>query len=110
MLIMGVPVLAAMGMMGVSLWFLIVLCLIPLGFGMAFQLILTAVTEQRGLLLVPAGIGLIGLVLSLIFLGSSLPPLALIIYWMIYFLVLWLTWLVVYKVKRYFARRWKRSE
>ena len=110
MLIMGIPVLATIGMMGISLWFLIILCLIPLGFGVIFQLILTAITEHRGLLFAPAGIGLIGFILSLIFLGSDLPVFTFIVYWLIYFLAIWLTWFIVCKLKCYFAGRWKRSE
>lgn len=107
---MGLPVLATMGIVGIGLWLLFLLCLVPLGIGLTIQLVLTAVTENRWIHCIPAGLGLWCLAISLIFLNQMLPPVFTLIYWAVYFLIVWLTWLVVMKIKNWIAGRRQRSE
>lgn len=95
---LAMPVLAAFGAMA-----LFVLCA-PFCVGVFLQLVLSIVAEKRWILWVPAGLGVLGLVWSLYGFLPDLPILYILIYWALYFLVLWLTWLVVDQIKKFIAR------
>lgn len=107
---MGVPVLATMGLMGVSLWLAWLLSSVPLIFGILLQLILTAVTERKIILWIPAVLGVLGLIGMVVVLFPERIAWIAVIYWVIYFLFIWLTWLLTVRIKRKIAQCRKRSE
>ncbi len=72
----------------------VILCL-PFWIGVGLQVILTAVTERKTWLALPAALGAACAAGYLVWLGELVPLWFLAIYWMTYFLCLWLArWLV----------------
>ena len=92
------PALAAFGVMSVF-----VLCA-PFCVGLFLQLVLTVFGQKRWVLYIPAGLGVLGLAGTLVFFHPNPPVLYILIYWALYFLALWLTWLVVDQIKKFIAR------
>lgn len=77
---------------------------IPFCVGMFLQLILTIFGQKRWVLYVPAGLGVLGLTASLIWLIQTLSLPTIFMYWGLYFIALWLTWLVVSQIKKAIAK------
>ncbi len=71
---------------------------------MALQLMLSIVARRRWVLGVPAALGGIGAVVSLVYLLGILPLGGILLYWGVYFLSLWLVWLIVSQVKQALCR------
>ena len=69
------------------------------------QLVLTIVGDKVWVMCVPAGLGVLGLIGSLIGLLDNIPLVGILIYWGIYFLCIWVIWLVVTQVKKYIRRK-----
>ena len=96
------PVLGLMAVYGVIV---LVILSVPFCVGMFLQLVLTVFGQKHWVLWVPAGLGALGLAGSLAFFLPDVPVLYILVYWALYFLALWLTWLVVDQIKKFIARR-----
>lgn len=81
----------------------VVLCA-PFCAGIVLQLLLTVFGQKKWVLYVPAGLGALGLAGSLLWLLGDVPFTVLLVYWGIYFLALWITWLVVTQIKQAAAK------
>ena len=77
----------------------------PICIGGFLQLVLTIVAEKIWVMCVPAGLGVLGLIASLIGLLGTIPLVGILIYWGIYFLCMWVIWLVVTQIKKYIAKK-----
>jgi len=87
------PLLAFYGVIAAAL-----LCA-PFWVGVTLQAILSAVTEKRALLSIPAILGAVCAV-GYFFLFRGLAPLWFqLIYWAVFYLCLWLAWLIVSKLR-----------
>ena len=58
---------------------------------------------------VPAGLGVLGLALSFLFLLGAIPWGGILLYWALYFLWIWLIWLVVAQIKKSVGR-WREKQ
>ncbi len=87
------PMLAVFGIIAA-----VALCL-PFWMGLGLQAILTAVTEERKLLILPAVLGGICAVGYFFWFFGVIPVWFQLLYWAVFFLCLWLTWLVVGKLR-----------
>ena len=74
---------------------------VPFCLGGFFQLGLT--------IAVPAGLGVLGLALSFLFLLGAIPWGGILLYWALYFLWIWLIWLVVAQIKKSVGR-WREKQ
>lgn len=92
------PALITFGAFAIFIWFA------PFFIGMFLQFVLSIVAEKLWIRCIPAGLGMIGLTWCLYVLLPELPVLYILIYWAVYFLLLWLTWLVVDQIKKFIAR------
>ena len=77
----------------------------PFCIGGFLQLILTIIGEKVWVMCVPAGLGVLGLIGSLIGLLGDIPLVGILIYWGIYFLCIWVIWLVVTQIKKYIRKK-----
>lgn len=83
---------------------------LPFLLGGVLQLLLTVFSAgKRWVVWVPAALGGVGLVLSLIYGLEAAGPAALLVYWGLYFLMLWLIWLIVSQIKKA-VLRWRSKE
>ena len=89
------PMLAAFGL------FAVFLLLTPFCVGFFFQLIFSIFARKAWMLLLMPGLGIAGLLCSLIWLGGDIPLPGILIYWGFYFLLLWLIWLAVFQIKKF---------
>lgn len=96
------PILGLMAVYGIIV---LVILSVPFCIGMFLQLVLTVFGQKRWVLYIPAGLGVLGLAGTLVFFRPDPPALYILIYWTLYFLALWLTWLVVDQIKKFIARR-----
>lgn len=87
------PMLAVFGIMAA-----IVLCL-PFWVGLGLQAILTAVTEKKGLLILPTMLGWICALGYFFWLRGLVPFWFQLLYWAVFYLCLWLVWWVVSKLR-----------
>lgn len=85
----------------------IVFCL-PFWVGLGLQAILSAVTEKKPLLYLPAVLGAICAVGYFVWLGEIIPLWFLLAYWAVFFLCLWLTRFLIGKL-RALVLRWVRG-
>ena len=72
---------------------------VPFCLGGFFQLVLT----------IAAGLGVLGLALSFLFLLGAIPWGGILLYWALYFLWIWLIWLVVAQIKKSVGR-WREKQ
>ena len=77
---------------------------VPFCLGGFFQLVLTIAAVW-----VPAGLGVLGLALSFLFLLGAIPWGGILLYWALYFLWIWLIWLVVAQIKKSVGR-WREKQ
>lgn len=96
------PILGLMAVYGVIV---LVILSVPFCVGMFLQLVLTVFGQKHWVLWVPTGLGALGLAGSLAFFLPDVPVSYILVYWVLYFLALWLTWLVVDQIKKFIARR-----
>ena len=87
------PMLAVFGVMVA-----VMLCL-PFWVGLALQAVLTAVTEEKKLLLLPAVLGGVCALGYFLWFRGVLPLLFQVLYWAVFYLCLWLTWRIVSKLR-----------
>lgn len=87
------PLLAAFG---AAAFFMVT---VPLCLGAGLQLIFSIFSKKRWILLLPAILGAVGVVLSLVYLLEVVGLTALVIYWAVYYLCIWLVWLIVTQIK-----------
>ena len=96
------PMLAVFGVIAAA-----ILCL-PFWVGLGLQAILTAVTEKRKLLLLPAILGGVCALGYFFWLRGLVPLWFQLLYWAVFYLCLWLTWLLVGKLRSWVLRRMGR--
>ena len=89
------PLLAAFG---AAAFFMVT---VPLCLGAGLQLIFS---KKRWILLLPAILGAVGVVLSLVYLLEVVGLTALVIYWAVYYLCIWFVWLIVTQIKEAILR------
>ncbi len=77
----------------------LIVAAIPFCVGITLQIIMTIVSDKKWMLFIPAGLELIGVICSLIWLGEMIPVSSIIVYWVIVFISLWITWLIVVKLR-----------
>ena len=94
--LLAAPVLALMAAYGAIV---LVVLSIPFCIGTFLQLVLTIFGQKNWILWVPAGLGLLGLAVSMLVFLSEVQILYILLYWMFYFLSLWIVWLVVEQIK-----------
>ena len=82
---------------------------VPFCLGGFFQLVLTIAAGDRWAVWVPAGLGVLGLALSFLFLLGAIPWGGILLYWALYFLWIWLIWLVVAQIKKSVGR-WREKQ
>ena len=82
---------------------------VPFCLGGFFQLVLTIAAGDRWVVWVPAGLGVLGLALSFLFLLGAIPWGGILLYWALYFLWIWLIWLVVVQIKKSVGR-WREKQ
>ena len=87
------PMLAVFGVMAA-----LILCL-PFWVGVGLQAILTAVTERRGLRILPAVLGGVCALGYFFWFRDLIPLWFQLCYWAVFSLCLWLTWLFVGKLR-----------
>lgn len=104
--LLALPALAVFGVIGAAAVFVLS---IPFCIGMFLQLLLTIFGQKRWVRCVPAGLGVLGLAGSLACFLAELSLTVILAYWGIYFLVLWLTWLIVTQIKKA-AAKWAGRE
>ncbi len=75
----------------------------PFCVGAFLQLVFSIVAKGDFVVWIPAGLGMLGLVASLVWLLELLSVPAILIYWGVYFLCMWLIWLAVSKIKKWLA-------
>lgn len=102
-LLLGLPVLVTFGTMA-----LFVLA-VPFCVGIFLQVLLCVFGQSMWLLLVPPGLGVMGLICSLVFLLDDIPLVGILIYWDLFFLSLWVVWLVISQLRKALVR-WRRKE
>ena len=91
------PILApALAVFGVIL--ALILCL-PFWIGLGLQAILTLVTDNRKLLIIPAILGASCAVGYFFWFLGVIPIWFQVLYWAVFFLCLWLVWFVVSKLR-----------
>ena len=90
---------------------IVVLIVLSVAFclGGFFQLVLTIAAGDRWAVWVPAGLGVLGLALSFLFLLGAIPWGGILLYWALYFLWIWLIWLVVAQIKKSVGR-WREKQ
>lgn len=88
---------------------LAILFCLPFWVGLGLQVILTAVTEKKPWLYLPATLGAICAVVYFFWLGELIPLWFQLVYWAVFFLALWLTWFLVGKL-RGLVLRWVRGQ
>ena len=96
------PMMAVFGVIAAA-----ILCL-PFWVGLGLQAILTAVTEKRKLLLLPAILGGVCALGYFFWLRGLVPLWFQLLYWAVFYLCLWLTWLLVGKLRSWVLRRMGR--
>lgn len=104
--LLALPALAVFGALGAAAIFILS---VPLCVGIVLQLLLTVFGQAGWVRCVPAGLGVLGLAGSLGCFLPELSPIAILVYWGIYFLALWLTWLIVTQIKKA-AAKWTGRE
>lgn len=82
----------------------VILCL-PFWVGLGLQAILTAVTEKKQLLVLPTVLSWICVVGYFFWFRGAIPLWFQLLYWAVFYLCLWITWLVVSKL-RSLVLRW----
>lgn len=87
------PMLAVFGVIAAA-----ILCL-PFWVGVGLQAVLTAVTEKKKLLCLPAALGAICAVGYFFWLRGVVPLWFQLLYWVVFYLCLWLTRLIVGKAR-----------
>lgn len=102
-LLFGLPILMTFGAMA-----LFVLTA-PFCVGIFLQVLLCVFGQSIWVLLVPAGLGVLGLTCSLVFLHEDIPLVGILSYWGLFFLSLWLVWLVIDQIRKAIVR-WRRKE
>lgn len=96
--LLALPALVTFGVLAVFI------VIVPFFVGIFLQLVLSIAAEKLWVLCVPAGLGAIGLVWCLFTFSPDLPIPYILTYWAVYFLLIWLTWLVVDQIKKFIAR------
>ncbi len=71
----------------------------PYWVGLFLEAVLTIVTKKRALLLLPPALGGVCAVGYFFLLKDLVPLWFQFIYWVVFFLCLWLTWVIVAKLK-----------
>lgn len=92
--LLALPALVTLGAMAVFV------LSAPFCAGLFLQLVLTIFGQKRWVLYVPAGLGVLGLAGTMVWLLPDVPVSAVLVYWVAYFLVIWLTWLMVAQIKK----------
>ena len=86
----------------------VMLCM-PFWVGVGLQAVLTAVTEKRKMLCLPAVLGGVCALGYFLWLRGVVPLWFQFLYWAVFYLTLWLTWLIVDKLKAWVLRRMGRK-
>lgn len=94
-----------LGLMAVYGAIVLVILSVPFCIGIFLQFILTIFGQKHWILWVPTGLGALGLAGSMVFFLPDVPVSYILVYWTLYFLALWITWLVVDQIKKFIARR-----
>lgn len=96
--LLALPALATLGV-----WAAFLLCA-PLWLGFFLQVVLTVAGRPRWLVWIPAALGAVGMAWSLFTFRPDLMAGWILAYWAVFYLILWLTWLVTDRVKKFVIR------